>query len=124
MEKRAIHAIIWPTERKNGRPLCSTTMTASSVATDSMNQPLRNRSASEPNPSRKTPNVRMSNALDGQAELTSRRELALEWYAQLQAPIKRVFTFANAAHSVSLEEFQAFHRILLERIVPETYLDQ
>jgi pimeloyl-ACP methyl ester carboxylesterase len=59
--------------------------------------------------------------LDGQAELTSRRGLALEWYAQLQAPIKRVFTFENAAHSVSLEEFEAFHRILLETIVPETY---
>jgi proline iminopeptidase len=59
--------------------------------------------------------------LDGQAELTSRRELALLWYAQLQAPIKRVFTFENAAHSVSLEEFEAFHRILLETILPETY---
>jgi proline iminopeptidase len=61
--------------------------------------------------------------LDGQAELTSRRALALEWYAQLYAPIKRVFTFENAAHSVSLEEFQAFHRILVESIVPETYFD-
>jgi pimeloyl-ACP methyl ester carboxylesterase len=62
--------------------------------------------------------------LDGQAELTSRRDLALEWYAQLDAPIKRVFRFENAAHSVSLEEFQAFHRILVESIVPETYFDQ
>ena len=59
--------------------------------------------------------------LDGQAELTSRRGLALEWSVQLQAPIKRVFTFENAAHSVSMEEFEAFHRILLETIVPETY---
>jgi hypothetical protein len=35
-----------------------------------------------------------------------------------------VFRFENAAHSVSLEEFQAFHRILVESIVPETYFDQ
>ena len=62
--------------------------------------------------------------LDGQAELTSRRDLALEWYAELDAPIKRVFSFDNAAHSVSLEEFQAFHTILVESIVPETYFDQ
>jgi proline iminopeptidase len=62
--------------------------------------------------------------LDGQAELTSRRDLALEWYAQLDAPIRRVFSFENSAHSVSLEEFQAFHRILVESIVPETYFDQ
>ena len=49
---------------------------------------------------------------DGQSELTSRRGLALEWFSQLQAPIKRVFTFENAAHSVSLEELEAFHQIL------------
>jgi len=41
----------------------------------------------------------------GRAELTSRRDLALEWYAELDAPIKRLFSFENAAHSVSLEEF-------------------
>jgi proline iminopeptidase len=62
--------------------------------------------------------------LDGQAELTSRRDLALEWYTELDAPIKRIFSFDNAARSVSLEEFQAFHRILVESIVPETYVDR
>jgi len=60
----------------------------------------------------------------GRAELTSRRDLALEWYAELDAPIKRLFSFENAAHSVSLDEFQAFHRILVECIVPETCFDQ
>jgi pimeloyl-ACP methyl ester carboxylesterase len=59
--------------------------------------------------------------LDGQAELTSRRELALEWYAQLDSPIKRVFSFPDAAHSVSMEQYEAFHRMLLEVIVSETY---
>jgi proline iminopeptidase len=61
--------------------------------------------------------------LDGQAELTSRRDLALEWYAQLDAPIKRVFSLEDAAHSVLLEEVQAFHRIFVESIVPETHVD-
>ena len=50
------------------------------------------------------------------------RELAREWYAQLQAPIKRVFSHEDAAHSVSLEQFEAFHRIPTEIIVPETWV--
>jgi proline iminopeptidase len=59
--------------------------------------------------------------LDGAAELTARRDLALEWFGMLDAPIKRIFTFQNAAHAVAFEQFQAFHRIMLETIVPETY---
>jgi len=59
--------------------------------------------------------------LDGAAELTARRDLALEWYAQLEAPRKQMFTFENAAHSVAQEQFVAFRQILLETIVPETY---
>jgi len=59
--------------------------------------------------------------LDGQAELTSRRSLALEWADQLQAPIKRTFSFENAGHSVAFEQFEALHQILLETVLPETY---
>jgi proline iminopeptidase len=59
--------------------------------------------------------------LDGEAELTSRRDLALEWYAQLQAPIKRIYSFENSAHSTAFEQFEAFHQTLLETILPETY---
>jgi len=59
--------------------------------------------------------------LDGQAELAARRDLALEWFALLDAPQKRVFSFENAAHAVAFEEYEAFHRILLETILPETY---
>jgi proline iminopeptidase len=59
--------------------------------------------------------------LDGEAELTSRRDLALEWYAQLHAPIKRIYSFENSAHSTAFEQFEAFHQILLETILPETY---
>lgn len=59
--------------------------------------------------------------LDGEAELTARRDLALEWYAQLQAPVKRLYSFENSAHSTSFEQFEAFHQILLETVLPETY---
>ena len=59
--------------------------------------------------------------LDGAAELTSRRDLALEWYTQLQAPIKRIYTFENSAHSTAFEQFEAFHQIMLETVLPETY---
>lgn len=31
--------------------------------------------------------------LDGRAELASRRDLALEWYRELEAPQKRIFSF-------------------------------
>lgn len=59
--------------------------------------------------------------LDGQAELAARRDLALEWYELLEAPQKRLFAFENAAHSVAFEQYEAFHSILLETILPETY---
>ena len=59
--------------------------------------------------------------LDGQAELAARRDLALEWFALLDAPKKRIFSFENAAHAVAFEQYEAFHRILVETILPETY---
>jgi proline iminopeptidase len=58
--------------------------------------------------------------LDGAAELSARRDLALEWYAQLEAPRKRISTFDNAAHAVAQEQFVAFRQILNDVIVPET----
>jgi pimeloyl-ACP methyl ester carboxylesterase len=61
--------------------------------------------------------------IDGAHELSGRRDLALEWYSQLQAPIKRIYTFENAGHAPAREEFQAFHQILIETILPETYPD-
>jgi pimeloyl-ACP methyl ester carboxylesterase len=59
--------------------------------------------------------------LDGQAELTSRRDLALEWFDKLEAPRKRMFSFENAAHSVSFEQFEAFHKLMVNTVLPETY---
>jgi proline iminopeptidase len=59
--------------------------------------------------------------LDGEAELTARRALAWEWFNLLDAPNKQMFTFAGASHTVAMEQVDAFHRILLETILPETY---
>ena len=59
--------------------------------------------------------------LDGAAELPARRDLALAWYDQLDAPIKRIYTFDDAGHSVAFEQFSALHQILTETILPETY---
>ena len=59
--------------------------------------------------------------LDGQAELAARRDLALEWFGLLDAPQKRIFSFENAAHAVAFEQYEEFHRILVETILPETY---
>ena len=62
--------------------------------------------------------------LDGAAEMTSRRDLALEWFAKLEAPKKQKFTFENSAHSVAFEQFEAFHNIMLEVVVPQTHKAQ
>lgn len=59
--------------------------------------------------------------LDGAAELNSRRDLALEWFNQVDAPIKRIFTFENAAHAPAFEHFEAFTNIMTETVLPETY---
>jgi proline iminopeptidase len=59
--------------------------------------------------------------LDGQHELDGRRDLALEWFEQLDAPIKEFHSFPNAGHAVAFEQFEAFHQILVEVILPQTY---
>lgn len=59
--------------------------------------------------------------LDGAAEAAARRDLTLEWFESVQAPVKRIYTFENAAHSVAFEQFQELGRILNEVILPETY---
>lgn len=59
--------------------------------------------------------------LDGAAELPARRDLALEWYDQLEAPQKQLYTFDNAGHSVAFEQFAALHQILTGTVLPDTY---
>jgi len=43
------------------------------------------------------------------------------WFDMLDAPLKRMFSFENAAHAVAFEQYEAFHTILVETILPETY---
>ena len=59
--------------------------------------------------------------LDGEGELAARRDLALAWFDQLEAPSKRLYSFADAGHSVAFEQFEALQKILLETVLPETY---
>ena len=59
--------------------------------------------------------------LDGAAELAGRRDLALDWFATLQAPSKTSITFDGAAHSVAFEQADAVDRLLTEEIIPLTY---
>ena len=59
--------------------------------------------------------------LDGEAELSARRDLALEWFAALQAPHKRLFTFADAGHAVAFEESGALREIMVGTVLQETY---
>jgi pimeloyl-ACP methyl ester carboxylesterase len=59
--------------------------------------------------------------LDGQAELRGRRDLALEWFDALDAPLKRLYSFENAAHAVAFEQFEALEELMEDVILPETY---
>jgi proline iminopeptidase len=59
--------------------------------------------------------------LDGAAELSARRDLALEWFEKLEAPRKQLFTFENAAHSVAFEQFEEVQKIMTGTVLPETY---
>lgn len=56
--------------------------------------------------------------LDGAAELDGRRELALEWFADLQAPSKRLVTFEGAAHAVAFEQADAVDQLLAREVLP------
>ena len=62
--------------------------------------------------------------LDGTAELAARRDLTLEWFAALQAPVKRLVRFDNAAHSVAFEQFQQFGTLMRDTVLPETVLPE
>ena len=46
---------------------------------------------------------------------------AVEWFAALQAPIKRLLPFENAAHSVAFEQFEQFGVLMRDTVLPETH---
>ncbi|MEJ2668407.1 MAG: alpha/beta fold hydrolase [Deinococcales bacterium] len=58
---------------------------------------------------------------DGGHELGARRDLALQWFAQVDAPLKRLYSFPDAGHAVAFEHFGDLRRILADVVVPETY---
>ena len=60
--------------------------------------------------------------LDGRAELAARRDLTLEWFDKLDAPRKHMVSFENAAHSVAFEQFEPFHKLMMNTVLPETYV--
>ena len=59
--------------------------------------------------------------LDGAAELQGRRDIALEWFDQLDAPAKTLVTYDNAAHATAFEQGDDVQRLLNEVIIPATY---
>ena len=59
--------------------------------------------------------------LDGEHEIRGRRELAHEWFDALVAPSKQLVTYEDAGHAVAFEQLDAFHRLLVDEIVPATY---
>lgn len=56
--------------------------------------------------------------LDGAAELDGRRDLALEWFADLRAPSKRMVAFKGAAHAVAFEQADAVDELLASEVLP------
>lgn len=61
--------------------------------------------------------------LDGTSELSARRDLTLEWLAALQAPIKTLVPFENAAHSVAFEQFEKFGTLMRGTVLPQTFVE-
>jgi proline iminopeptidase len=58
---------------------------------------------------------------NGEHELRGRSEPLMAWYARLQAPEKRMFSYEDGGHSVAFEHIDDVHRILQETILPATY---
>lgn len=61
--------------------------------------------------------------MQGRHEMPSRDGIAREWFAQVQAPHKGLFTIENAGHSAAYEGYAEFHRIMVEVVLPATYVD-
>jgi len=59
--------------------------------------------------------------MQGAHELTARSDLAREWIAQLQAPVKRVYEFTNSGHNADAEEPGRYNDLLVTTVLAETY---
>ncbi|HEX2865002.1 MAG TPA: hypothetical protein VHN99_10575 [Deinococcales bacterium] len=56
--------------------------------------------------------------LDGTADRRGRRDLALEWFGKLDAPVKEVFSFTGPARSVAFEQAGRLPQILRDEVRP------
>jgi pimeloyl-ACP methyl ester carboxylesterase len=54
--------------------------------------------------------------LEGSHELAARTEPAREWFADLDAPRKRLYVLPDSGHSVAFEQADELHRILLSEL--------
>lgn len=59
--------------------------------------------------------------LDGRYELAARHDLTRAWFDQLRAPLTRIYEFEDSGHSPAFEEFERFHQIMVETVLPETH---
>jgi pimeloyl-ACP methyl ester carboxylesterase len=59
--------------------------------------------------------------MQGRHELTARGWFADEWISQLQAPIKRVYTFERSGHNADAEEPERFNELMIGTVLAETY---
>ncbi len=57
----------------------------------------------------------------GKHELAARRDLALAWFKNLRAPIKRLYDYPDSGHATAFEHFQDLHRIMVMTVLPATY---
>ncbi len=55
----------------------------------------------------------------GDHELAARRDLALEWFRDLKAPHKHLYSFPDAGHATAFEHVEDLHRVLLETALKE-----
>jgi proline iminopeptidase len=59
--------------------------------------------------------------IDGVNELSARRDLAMEWFADLQAPDKQLIPFQHSGHVPQSEEPAKSQRVMTDIVLAETY---
>ncbi len=59
--------------------------------------------------------------LEGRHELSARRELAVDWYQQLQTPSKQLIWFDRSGHNPQFEEATRYTDLMTGTILPATY---
>jgi proline iminopeptidase len=55
--------------------------------------------------------------VQGRHELAARNDLAREWFARLDARLKRWITFADSGHVTQFEEFERFRHVVTDNVL-------